>query len=415
MRKLILAIFVLLSIAVNAKDYIITDYGASNDSTKLNTEAIQKVIDLASAEGGGTIIIPEGVFLSGALFFRPNTNLKVEEGAVLKGSDVIDNYPFIPSRMEGQSIYYYAALINAYNVDNFSIEGPGKIDGNGLNYWKAFWQRRKENAACTNLEVSRPRLIFVWGCDHVKIQNVKLHNSGFWTTHLYQCNDVVIDGCDIRSPYKPIKAPSTDGVDIDFCRNVIVRNCYIAVNDDGVCIKGGKGFNAHELYENGITENVLIENCEFGFVHASLTLGSECIHAKNIVMRNCKVNNNRPLLHMKMRPDTYQVFEDITIENITGKCGSVLQIKPWTQFFNMEGSAAKPYAIVRNINFSDIDVSCETLGMFKGNPTDSISNITLKNIRAQVKNTEIDVPYETVKFENVKVNGKEFVLKQKKK
>ncbi len=237
-----------------ARDYIITDYGASKDSTQLNTEVIQKVIDLASAQGGGTIVVPEGVFLSGALFFKPNTNLRVAEGAVLKGSDIIDNYPLIPSRMEGQSIYYYAALINAYNVDNFSIEGPGIIDGNGLNYWKTFWQRRKENRDCINLEVSRPRLLFIWGCDHLKIQNIKLHNSGFWTTHLYQCTDVLIESCDIRSPHAPIKAPSTDAIDIDFCRDVIVRDCYMSVNNDAVCIKGGKGPNAHELYENGITK-----------------------------------------------------------------------------------------------------------------------------------------------------------------
>lgn len=400
--------FLLISSFVDAKDYVVTDYGVINDSTLLNTQKIQEVIDLASVEGGGTIIIPKGVYLSGALFFKPKTNLKVEEGAVLKGSDDIANYPFIPSRMEGQSIYYYAALINAYNVDNFSIEGPGKIDGNGLKFWNAFWQRRKENAACTNLEVSRPRLLFIWGSDHVKIQNIKLHNAGFWTTHLYQCTDVLIEGCDIRSPHAPVKAPSTDGVDIDFCKNVVIRDCYIAVNDDGICIKGGKGPNAHELYENGITENVLVENCEFGFVHATLNLGSECIHAKNIVMRNCKVNHDQPLLRMKMRPDTYQVYEDITVENITGNCKSVLEIKPWKQFFNMDGKDEKPYAIVRNINISNVDVICETLGVFQGNPSDSVYNITLKNIKVQVKETEMNVPYENVSFENVKVNGNLF-------
>ncbi|MEI7504509.1 MAG: glycosyl hydrolase family 28-related protein, partial [Paludibacter sp.] len=96
-------------------DYLITDYGVNNDSTKLNTAAIQLVIDKAEAKGGGTIVFPKGVFLSGALFFKPNTRLRLDEGAVLKGSDEIANYPLIPSRMEGRSIYYYAALVNAYH------------------------------------------------------------------------------------------------------------------------------------------------------------------------------------------------------------------------------------------------------------------------------------------------------------
>ena len=79
------------------------------------------------------------MLLTGALFFKPKTKLRLLEGAVLKGSDDIGNYPLIPSRMEGRSIYYYAALINAYHVDSFSITGPGTINGNGLHYWEYFW------------------------------------------------------------------------------------------------------------------------------------------------------------------------------------------------------------------------------------------------------------------------------------
>ena len=122
----------------------------------------------------------------------------------------------------------------------------------------------------------------------------------------------MIENCDIRSPYKPVPAPSTDGIDIDVCKKVTIRNCYISVNDDAVCIKGGKGPDAHKLAENGIVEDILIENCTFGESHGTLTLGSECIHARNITMRNCKVDNNTPILRLKMRPDTYQIFENIT-------------------------------------------------------------------------------------------------------
>ncbi len=357
MKKLIISIclFAVASVAF-AQEYVITKYGVNNDSTKLQTAAIQKVIDKAEANGGGTIVIPKGVYLTGALFFKPKTKLLLQEGAKLKGSDHIDNYPLIPSRMEGRSIYYYAALINAYHVDSFQINGPGTIDGNGLKYWEYFWFYRdsvqKTGRSATNLEVHRPRLLFIWGSNNVTIKDVKLHNSGFWTTHLYQCNDVLIENCDIRSPFKPVKAPSTDGIDIDVCKRVTIRKCYISVNDDAVCIKGGKGPDAHKRGENGIVEDILIEDCVFGESHGTLTFGSESIHARNIIMRNCKMEHNTSILRLKMRPDTYQVYENVRIENITGKCGTIISMAPWTQFYDMGGSKEKPFAIVRNISFS---------------------------------------------------------------
>ncbi len=412
MRLLLIVVGFLFCVSIYSKEYVITEYGVKADSTILNTKIIQSVIDKAAEEGGGTIIIPKGVFYSGALFFRQNTSLRIEEGGVLKGSDNIENYPLIPSRMEGKSLYYYAALVNAYNVDGFSITGKGKIDGNGLKYWKQFWAYRDSmkvlKQTATNLDVHRPRLVFIWGCDNVTIKGVKLHNAGFWTTHLYQCNNVLIEDCDIRTPYEPVPAPSTDGVDIDMCRDVIVRGCYISVNDDGIAIKGGKGPTAHKLYENGIVENVLIEDCTFGFVHATLTMGSECIHAKNIVLRNCKIDHDRTLLNLKMRPDTYQTYEDITIENITGKCRYLVTLRPWKQFFNMEGTEELPYAVVKNVTIKNSQLECASLGIIRGNANDTIRNIILDNLIIQAKESKLDTDYKEVKLNNVKVNGKPF-------
>jgi polygalacturonase len=405
---------ILIILTARSQDYVITSFGVSMDSTKLNTQAIQNVIDKANDDGGGTIVIPKGVYLTGALFFKPKTKLRLMEGAVLKGSDDISNYPLIPSRMEGQNLLYYAALINAYYVDSFSIAGPGTIDGNGLKFWKEFWSHRdsmtRAGKPSTNLEVHRPRLLFIWGCNDVTIQNVNLHNSGFWTTHLYQCNNVLIEGCDIRSPFRPVPAPSTDGVDIDVCKKVTVRNCYISVNDDAVCIKGGKGPNAHKLPQNGIVEDILVENCTFGDSHGTLTLGSECIHAKNITVRNCRMENNAPILRLKMRPDTYQLYENVTVENITGSCGTVIEMLPWKQFFNLAGSKEKPFATVRNITLSNISVKCKSFGVMQGNPSDTLSSFTFKNITAASENPALKTKYKGVKVEKVTVNGRPLVI-----
>lgn len=411
MKRLFILTYLLFHIfTAKSQDYNITKYGINADSTKLNTIAIQQIIDKANANGGGTIIIPKGVYLTGALFFKPKTQLRLLEGAVLKGSDNIADYPLVPSRMEGQNLDYYAALINAYQVDNFNITGPGTINGNGLRFWKTFWAHRdslkKLNKESTNLEVHRPRLLFIWGCNNVTIQNVKLRNSGFWTTHLYQCNNVLMDNCDIRSPYKPVPAPSTDGVDIDVCKKVTIRNCYISVNDDAIAIKGGKGPNAQKLPGNGVAEDILIENCTFGPAHATVTIGSESIYARNITIRNCKVDNNCPILNLKMRPDTYQIFENIIVDNITGKCGSIINIKPWKQFFDLGNSTEKPYGTVRNITLSNIKVTSLSFGNIEGNPIDRISGIVFRDIKVSAKTPALKNIYRDVTAENVTVNGK---------
>jgi len=411
MKKLFAFLLTLISLhTAKAQQYDISKFGVKNDSTILQTKAIQKVIDQAFAKGGGTIVIPKGTYLSGALFFKKKTNLLLQEGAVLKGSDEIKNYPFIPSRMEGQSLDYYAALVNAYGVDGFSITGPGTINGNGLKFWKTFWTHREDmkkiGKSSTNLEVSRPRLIFIWKSNNVKIQNIKLCNAGFWTTHLYQCNDVLIDRADIRSPFKPVKAPSTDGVDIDVCKRVTITNCYISVNDDAIVIKGGKGPTAHKLPQNGIVEDVLIENCTFGPAHATLTLGSESIHAKNITMRNCVVNNTCPILKFKMRGDTFQLFENITVENITGSSGAVIDLNPWSQFFNLAGSNEKPFGIIKNITMLNIKVTSTKFGEMQGNPLDQLSDFTFKNIEVTTEKPVLINKYADVKFDHVVVNGK---------
>jgi polygalacturonase len=182
------------------------------------------------------------------------------------------------------------------------------------------------------------------------------------------------------------------------------------VNDDAVCVKGGKGPNAHTLPQNGPGEDILIENCTFGDSHGTLTLGSECVHADKITIRNCKMDNHAPILRLKMRPDTYQLYENITVENITGSCGTIIEMLPWKQFFYMAGSNAKPFGTVRNISFSNINVKCKSFGVMQGNPLDVVSSVSFKNITATCDEPALKSKYKGVKVEKVKVNGKPLVV-----
>ena len=220
--------------------FVITSFGAVNDSTIVQTEAIQKTVDAAAVKGG-TVVIPRGVWLSGAIFFKPGTRLLLEEGAVLKGSTDVEDFPDIPVHIEGVLQPYVSALINADRCDGFTISGSGTLDGNGLPYWKAFWARRKENPACTNLEVRRPRMIGISNSSDITIEGIRLRNSAFWNIHLYKCRKVKVYGVDIFAPVKPVRAPSSDGIDLDACEDVHIRGCSFATCDDLIAIKGGKG------------------------------------------------------------------------------------------------------------------------------------------------------------------------------
>lgn len=390
------------------KQFTITDFGVVNDSTIVQTSAIQKVIDQASAQGGGVVVVPKGTFRSGALFFKPKTHLYVAEGATLKGSDNIADYPLIPSRMEGQNLDYYAALVNAYGVNSFTISGKGTIDGNGLKYWEAFWQRRKENPKCTNLEVSRPRLVFVWNSNNVQVQDVRLHNSGFWTSHYYQCKNVKILDLHIFSPAKPVKAPSTDAIDVDVCTNVLIKGCYMSVNDDAIALKGGKGPWADTDPNNGENTNIFIENCEFGFCHSALTCGSEAIHNKNIVMRNCHVSEAERLLWLKMRPDTPQLYEYVTVENVKGQAHSMIYAKPWTQFFDLKGRKDVPLSYCKHISMKNIEMTCDVFYDIDIDQYDRLADFTFENLTIKAKNEAYNKSLiDGVKLINVKVNNKQ--------
>jgi len=387
------------------KKFIITDFGASNDSLAVQTKAIQNTIDEAAKQGGGVVIIPKGVFLSGALFFKPKTHLYISEQAGLKGSDNIADYPIMPSRMEGQNLDYFSALVNANGVDGFTISGKGTINGNGLKYWEAFWQRRKENPKCTNLEVSRPRMVFIRNCNNVQFQDVKLINSGFWTNHFYNCNNVKMLDLYIYSPDSPVKAPSTDAIDIDVCSNFLIKGCYLSVNDDAIAIKGGKGPWADKDPNNGGNSNILIENCEFGFCHSALTLGSESIHDKNVLMRNCKVKGARRLLWLKMRPDTPQNYEFVTVENIEGQAYSAIDINPWKQFFDLKGRTDLPISTCKNITLKNINLKCEVFFDVVSSANYQLSNFTFQNLNIEAINGSFNKSLiQGINLKNVKVN-----------
>ena len=370
------------------KRYLLTDFGVRQGTNEVQTQQIQAVIDRAANNGGGVIVVPKGTFFSGSLFFKQGTHLLVEEGGVLKGSERIRDFEIRETRIEGQTCKYFTALINADNVNGFTIAGKGTIDGNGTAYWEVFWIRRQGNRQCTNKDAQRPRLTYISNSQNVTIQDVRLINSPFWTNHIYRCDHVRYLDLYIYSSTVDIKGPSTDAIDIDACHDVMVRGCYMNVNDDAVVLKGGKGTFADKAPENGPCYNILVENCHFGTTHGCMTLGSESLHDWNVIMRNCHADDTNNVLWLKMRPDTPQHYEYVSVENFTGNCRNFLLVRPWTQFYEKQERADMPLSQCNNISFSNIKMNCNVFFNVTGSEKYLLKDFSFKNIDSHDKAKE---------------------------
>ncbi len=394
-----------------AKTVDVTTVGAIGDGTTLNTKFLQKVIDDCSANDGCTLKFPKGVFLSGAIFLKPKVNLFLDKGAVIKGSTDRKDYPKMMTRIEGQFVEWLPALINADKVDNLKISGSGTLDGNGVPFWEDFWTRRKANPTTTNLDVERPRLAFIQNSKDVKIIGITFKDSGFWNLHIYNCKKVLVEN--VRFEVKEgLRAPSSDGIDIDSSQNVTVRGCTFRVDDDAVCLKGTKGPFALNDKLSPPVENILITNCIFERGHGVLTLGSEGTIIRNVIIENSKVTGPIPLVRLKLRPDTPQLYENIHYRNITlDSTGSIFEVRPWKQFFDLKGQTP-PNSIVRNITISNIKGKFGSFGEIQGNlGQTTISDIKLKNVDVEIKNENLKtVDVKNLKMKNVKVNSKPFSL-----
>lgn len=396
------------SLADMGKAYIITDYGVKNDSTVLQTEKIQAIIDRCHQEGGGVVVIPQGTYLTGSLFFKPGTSLYLEEGATLKGSDAISHYSIVKTRLEGQTLNYFAALINADHNDGFTIAGKGTINGNGTKFYDEFWLRRRVNKKCTNLEALRPRMIYISNSKNVKVCDIKMINSGFWTNHLYKCDSVKYLGCTIYAPTEGYpKGPSTDAIDLDACTNVLISGCWVNVNDDGVCIKGGKGTYVDKDPTNGPCRNIIVDHCFFKKAGGGVTFGSECYDASNVIIRNCQFNGTSNILLFKMRPDTPQRYENVMAENCTGETRYGVRTRIWTQFYDKQERADMPRSIVNNVIVKNLNVH-STIGFYEVYPSDKydLGHFHFENIKATDPNGKMNTSFlKNCIVKNVQVNG----------
>ncbi len=398
------------------RHYLITDYGAVADGATLNTAFIQKAIAAATANGGGVLEIPRGTFLSGSIFLKPGVELYLDEGAVLLGSQNIDDYPKQMTRIEGHFEPWRLALVNASNMEHVRIWGKGQINGNGQPFWDLFYARRTANPATTNLDVERARLIFIDHCSDVRVEGLSLQDSEFWHLHIYHCHDIHVVGLHVNaaSPSTGGRSPSTDGITLDSCQDAAIQNCQISNNDDDIGIKGTKSPRAMEDQDSPPNENILIEGCTIGDGNGLLTCGSEATIIRNVLVRNCSITGNAKMLNLKLRPDTPQHYSNITVENITlSGTGVMIEVQPWTQFFDLQGlpgpTRTADHIIIRNITGKTGSFGTLRPGVAnpdRGTMGDTLSDFTFENINITARSGILSRGEVTnLVFRNVVVNG----------
>ncbi len=265
-------------VPARAATFSANDYGAKGDGTTMDTAAIQKAIDLAAAKPGSTVTLQPGTYLTGSIFVKSNVTLRLDKGVTLLGSQNIKDYPVRPSRIAGIEMSWPSALVNVYQQQNAAITGEGTIDGDGKVFWDSYWALRKGYEPrglrwASDYDAQRPRLVQIFDSAHVQLGGgLSLRRSGFWTVHICYSNDVHVDNVVIRNN-EGGRGPSTDGIDIDSSKKVLVEHADIAVNDDALCLKAGR--DSDGLRVNRPTEDVVIRDSTVRDGAAGITFGSE--------------------------------------------------------------------------------------------------------------------------------------------
>ena len=398
--------------------YNVVDFGAVGDGKTLDTKAIQAAVDACSKNGGGTVFLPAGTYLSGTIYLKDHVMLNLDTGVVLLGSTNVDDYPLNHCDFPSYSDSYVGrALIWGEGLHDIAITGRGTINGQGAHFkgnkserleWEKLVAFYKDTTRYVPAEryINRPYIIRLISCRDVLIEDITLLNSPMWMQQYLNCDFVRIQNIKVYNH----GSKNNDMVDIDCCRNVVISGCYGDSDDDGLTLKSTGGVP---------TENVTISNCVVSSFCNAIKMGTESSGGfKNIAITNCVIRpSSEPDLIYGRREGLAGIaleivdggsLDGVTISNITIE-GTTAPI------FMRLGNRGRPYkpgmveppvgtfcnVIISNITATDAGITgCSITGI----PGHHIKNVTLSNIKINYvgggikEQVETDVPEEEKKY-----------------
>ena len=420
----------------------IKDFGAVPDGSTFNTKAFADAIDAVSKKGGGKVIVPRGIWLTGPIQLKSNINLYIEEGALITFSKNYNDYPLIETSFEGLNTIRCLSPIYGKGLENIAITGAGVFDGSGevwrpvkkskltadewkklvasggvlneaANSWYPTARSLKGAMATENFNVPsnlkskeewesvkeflRPVMVSLVSCKKVLLDGPTFQNSPAWCVHPLMSENVTIRNLTVRNPWY---SQNGDGLDLESCKNVVIEKCHFDVGDDAICFKSGKDKDGR--LRGMSTENVIVDNCVVYHGHGGFVVGSEMSGGvKNVKVSNCTFIGTDVGLRFKSNRGRGGVVENIYISNI-----DMINIPAEALLFDLYYGGNSPVptaeektqdkeklaAIVPPVteetpSFKDIfinNVTCKGAGraiLLQGLPEMNLKNINLSNIR----------------------------------
>lgn len=400
--------------------YNVVDYGAVGDGKTLNTQAIQKAIDACEQEG--MVYIPEGVFLSGAIFLKSNMSLYVEEGGKLLGSTNPQDYPVMHYRYEGAETFCFASLINSKEQEqrheNITILGPGEINGSGSELLRNELENGSARRGC---------VICLRNTDYLYMKDIKVRQSPFWCIHPIYCSHISINHIEVNTKYdengkRYENIVNGDGVDLDSCRDAYVFNSFISSQDDCLAVKSGSNEEGRRV---GIcSENIRISNCRFkaGF---GVAMGSDMSGGiRNVLVQDCFFEDSFSIASVKTRRGRGACIENVLYDNcaLVNKDRDMKSCKWFKGALYLDYYYGEDYTdhekaqeiseetpLIKDITFQNISIYTEEGNAIylAGLPESNARNICFENIEAIGRNGFFAVNVDGLKVHHVSVKALE--------
>jgi polygalacturonase len=391
----------------------VRSFGAVGDGRTLATTAIQKAID--ACPHGGTVLIPAGTFVSGALFLKSNMTFFIAAGGTLKGSTNIADYPLIPTRYEGFELPGYASLLTLghrdrtgpFNISNVTIAGPGIIDGSGLALGNA------EKAASGNR--ARGRAIVMMNAQNIFIQGLTVSYGPAWTVHPIYSDSITLSGVNLISKNASYRIANGDGIDPDSSTHVNIFDCRFHTGDDSIAIKSGKNLEGFNIGKP--SEDIRITDCVVQGSNGGIVIGSEMSGSvRRVLIQNCSISNtNWEGLDIKSNVVRGGTVEDVVVRDVTE--ANVREAIRLTMSYsvNNDGAPAPSPPVFRNLSYENIDNTAgggsgiSAIGL----PSSLARNLSFDHVVLNAK-TGVAVDYaDTVSFANMTIHisqGKPYTI-----